>query len=305
MRAPLPFAFAAALAVLAASRGALAFCQSSACPPRPDGSTQGQTCTPAGDGDCGVPLQWRQPCIGFNVAAQASTHVTLEEAESILQQAFAAWAAVDCGGEGPPSIEVFDLGVVSCANVEYNQHAGNTNVLVFRDDGWPHESDASGGNADTLALTTVTYDVEKGDIYDADIEVNTAMNTFTTTEDPGPNDYDLLGVLTHEVGHFLGLAHSPVDGATMFATYNGGPDIRTLEQDDMDAICKAYPPGREAVGDCTGIPRHGFAPECGQDQTYVKCGTSRAGGEGGSAMPLAALALALAALRGRSARRGS
>src|SRR5205085_1012762 len=146
-------------------------------------------------------------------------------------------------------------------------HAGNANTLVFRDRSWPH-GDAA-GSADTLALTTVTYDVEKGDIYDADIEVNSVLpNTFTTNDTPGPMDIDLLSVLTHEVGHFLGLAHS-MEASTMFPDYNKGTiDIRALQIDDMAAICTSYPPQRRAAGACTGLPRHGYAPECVEQQTY-------------------------------------
>src|SRR5262245_26052219 len=132
-------AISAALASLLEARGAAAFCRSSACmPAEPGGSTQGQICSPAGPGDCGFPLQWRQPCIGFNVAEAASNQIDYDTTDALLQQAFGAWMAVDCGGGGP-SIQVFALGSVSCTNIEYNQKAGNTNMLVYRDDLWPHD----------------------------------------------------------------------------------------------------------------------------------------------------------------------
>src|SRR5262249_10761842 len=162
----------------------------------------------------------------------------------------------------------------------------------FRDDAWPH--DEGDGGVDTLALTTVTYDVDKGDIYDADIEVNTAENTFTTSDTPGPDDVDLLAVLTHETGHFLGMAHSQDPTATMFASYvMGTTSIRELQPDDIMAMCEAYPIDRHTVGECTGVPRHGFASECYADQSYLRCaaspGDAGAGGERGGAG--AALAL--------------
>ncbi|MFT3765271.1 MAG: matrixin family metalloprotease [Minicystis sp.] len=282
----------AALALLLAGARAEAYCRSAACPERDDGTTDGHVCDPPQFDDCGLELQWRQPCIGFNVQRGASSQIDYATAEALLAQAFATWTSVDCGGLGSPSIAVFDLGAVSCGKVEYNQHAGNTNVLVFRDDGWPHDDDGS-GTADTLALTTVTYDVEKGDIYDADIEVNTANDTFTTTDTPGELDVNLLSVLTHEAGHLLGLAHSPEAGATMFPDYTRGTTtLRVLSPDDEMAICVAYPPERKPVGECTGIPRHGFAPECNDEQTYVKCAASPA--DGGSAPGLGALALGAA-----------
>ena len=60
------------------------------------------------------------------------------------------------------------MGPVECDRVKYNQDFGNQNVIVFRDDKWD-KNDSS----NTLALTTVTFNPDTGEIYDADIELNT------------------------------------------------------------------------------------------------------------------------------------
>lgn len=294
--------FAASIAIAAAPRAG-AYCRSTACPGQEDGSTDGHVCVPEQPDDCGKPLVWRQPCVGFNVVSKASKQIDYADAEIALTLAFAAWTRTPCEG-GTPSIEVYPLGEVACASIEYNQHAGNTNALIFQDQYWPHETDSGLGTADTLALTTVTYDVDKGEIYDADIEVNTANNRFSLSDVPEPDDVDLQAVLTHEAGHFLGLAHSAELFSTMFPDYTRGTTtIRELAPDDQLAICAAYPVKRKTVGECTAIPRHGFAPECEVDQTYVKCSAAPASSSAGGAWALA-IAAVIAARR-VTARRGS
>jgi hypothetical protein len=301
---PLALALAAlvALAVAGAPRPAAAYCRSSVCQV-PGGSDQGKRCAPPEPDDCGVVLQWRQPCVGFTVQKDASSQVDLATSVELMRHSFETWMLADCGGS-LPSILVEDLGLVECSDIEYNQHAGNANVLIFRDLEWPHLSESVSGTTDTIALTTVTYDVEDGSIFDADIEVNTATFLFTTAD--VTLDTDLLSVLTHEAGHFLGMSHSSIPDATMQPDYTPGSiDLRTLTTDDVLGICDIYPPGREALGECTSLPRHGFSPSCRADQTEGKCSIS----QGFSpikpiaiAAPLTLAALALARRRRHSRR---
>ncbi|HEX5660898.1 MAG TPA: matrixin family metalloprotease, partial [Polyangiales bacterium] len=69
----------------------------------------------------------------------------------------------------------------------------------------------------------------------------------TGCSDSGPR-VDLRNVATHEFGHFLGLAHSDVEGATMYcAAYSRDVSKRYLGQDDIDGLCAVYPPEQETV----------------------------------------------------------
>lgn len=265
-RAVLLAATGSLVALLCPAR-ANAYCRTKACDTDPsygdvwDEEPQPTECVRNAQG-CyiqGTPLWWPSTCLGFAVhrAGSESDGIEYDTASQIIEAAFAKWQAVDCGGGVGPSFRVENQGPVDCRETEYNQEAGNANAFMFRDDHWPYTN-----ALDTLALTTVTYNVETAEIYDSDVEVNTAQAKFTTTEMPPADGADLDAVVTHEVGHFLGLAHSEVSASTMrsIGYQLGTVGLRTLAPDDVAGICEIYPPGRDVGSSCE--PRHGFAKEC-------------------------------------------
>ncbi len=209
-----------------------------------------------------------------------------------MRQAFQAWENADCGGGRPAvAVEIFDP--VSCDQQEYNQRGGNVNLVAFRDTEWPYM-----GSGNTLALTTVTYNLDTGEIFDADLEVNSTGNIdITTTDDTVV--YDLLSILTHEAGHMLGIAHSVDPTATMKVEYEPGDlELRTLAPDDAAAVCAAYPP--PDLGTCDSTPRHGFKATCGPGPEEDEgCTVSAAESDEGDAswLVLSGLALAMARIR--------
>ncbi len=56
-----------------------------------------------------------------------------------------------------------------------------------------------------------------------------------------PNAFDVETVALHEIGHILGLAHTNVAGAVMFASVSSNITIRNLTQDDISGIQSLYP----------------------------------------------------------------
>jgi hypothetical protein len=275
------------LALLAAPATARAYCRASTC----DGeNNEGARCMPKQGTDCGKALRWKRDCVGIAVQKDASSEVAYPVAKGTVRAAFEAWEDSGCGESGP-GFHVEILNKVECGQVEYNTDGANVNVLVFRDEAWPHEG------AHNIALTTVTFDVDTAEIYDADIEVNTSTFDLTVSNDPDATDKDLLAVLTHEAGHFLGLAHSDVEGATMNAVYNDDQPFafRSVESDDQLGVCDAYPP--KELGECNPIPRHGFSSACMDSQTDATCSVAPGGAPSDSALA-AAMAAAVAALGG-------
>ncbi len=260
-------AFAAALATcLLLPAGASAFCRTTTISVPADFQPRLGGCW-----DQGRPLFWRNACVGYSIQRDASHQVSYDDASQAITRAFTRWTSATCPTDGTAtsraSIDVRDLGPVDCSIVQYNQDFPNQHVIVFRDDNWPH-NDVN----NTLALTTVTFNPDTGEIYDADMEVNTFQQRVALN-DPVPSDgYDFASIVTHETGHFLGLAHSGDSHATMFAHYQpGATAMRNLTSDDVGGICAIYQPngsrtlsGGATVAEdaCDPTPRHGFTTQC-------------------------------------------
>lgn len=298
MRADIGLALSVALGITLAATQADAYCRTTTCDPR-----EGQICRKNAEGCVtdGIPLAWPTRCIGFSLQRNALPgRISLDQATNIAHLAFAAWQDTKCPGtEEHPSLRFADLGPVACDRHEYNQNQGNANIIMFRTGSWPY---AHSGN--TLALTTVTYNVDTGEIYDADIEVNGTMPISVGS----PVQYDLQSILTHEVGHFLGLAHSNQPDATMYDKYQAGStELRTLKADDIEGICKIYPPNRQTPA-CDPTPRHGFASECAMETANVTgCCTTAPGHAktGGLAATVLGAGLSIFFARRRRVRSGS
>jgi hypothetical protein len=95
-----------------------------------------------------------------------------------------------------------------------------------------------------LAVTVSTYDLD-GHMIGADILVNGESDyAFLPDGDDiaGMAHHDIAAVLTHEMGHVLGLDESPDDqSATMWPYIRGGEvHQRTLSDDDEQGIVSAY-----------------------------------------------------------------
>jgi hypothetical protein len=95
-----------------------------------------------------------------------------------------------------------------------------------------------------LAATLTGYYVtQSGDdrIYDADVYTNTSIQFYSSGESGCSGEYDINGIMVHEVGHVIGIGHSNVSGATMYPSVsacNTGP--RSLEADDRAARDDLY-----------------------------------------------------------------
>lgn len=278
---------------LSTSRDAAAFCRSTTC-------DETKTDCKRDDQDCktvGKPLFWASSCVGFSTQNRPSRDVSAADISRVFDRSLAAWSSLPCTDAEQATFSYARMPTSTCP-VGQSASGPNANVLVFRDDDWPYQ-----GIGNTLGYTTVTFSTTTGEIYGADIEVNSAYNIITTSETKV--QYDLQSILTHELGHALGLGHSADPEATMSAYYATGTiGMRSLAPDDISAACLVYEPGRKAKCDTT--PRGGFAASC--DPPEPDFGSSSGCALGGTAPRVCAaggaVSVALAALAALGLRRG-
>lgn len=288
-------AIAAAIGVLVTASEASAFCRSTTCR-----STGAKECA-TDENSCpkdGAKLFWPTSCVSYAMNELGTQDLDPNDTRKIIRKTFQHWTEVPCPKGGNASMTFQERDPVSCKTSEYNKDGHNLNVVLFQDDNWNYR-----GIDGTLAKTSVTYNDETGEIYDADIEVNAANNTITITDNPAKIEYDLEAILTHEVGHFIGIAHSPESSAVMFASYSPGSiSQRKLTPDDVNAVCAIYPPHSGVA--CNLEPRGGFSATCGA-QPKKGCaiatvgaleGTDTRGGSTGASFAVMSLG-ALAAVR--------
>jgi Matrixin len=79
-------------------------------------------------------------------------------------------------------------------------------------------------------------------IYDADVYTNTKYKFYSSGEADGCSaEFDIEGIMVHEVGHVIGIGHTNVAGATMYPSVSScNANNRSLEADDIAAKNDLY-----------------------------------------------------------------
>jgi hypothetical protein len=182
---------------------------------------------------------WSTLPVSFALAAPGSRDLGLSPA-SDLAVAAESWAHPSCSGF---------RATVTASAVTATPSDDGQNVVFFEDSAWPAEL------VPHALGQTVVHQSPDGSMHDADILLNGAEFRFSLQG--GGATVDVRSVLTHELGHALGLAHSPDPTATMFPTL-AGRAWRSLEADDRAGVCALYPGSGNGGCDVTPCPS-GFA----------------------------------------------
>ena len=148
-----------------------------------------------------------------------------------LRASFAQWQAIS-----GTTLKFEEAGVINTA-VDVNMDGSN---ILF----WATNTLVGGGLDDISGALGVTYGhTTTGNLLvEADIVFNGAENQwftdFNAANDP---NYFVEATALHEIGHFIGLNHSPLGGATMFWAGSTGIGTGTgLSTDDIAAARRIY-----------------------------------------------------------------
>ncbi len=274
-----------------------------------------------------APTYWASGCIFVTLDEAGTTQIPDALELSVMRAAFDHWVAATAHC----SYLRFVMETPRPVVVGLDRH----NVVVFREDRWctPATDDAPEQCHDRGAagITTTSYvksaeSDRHAEIVDVDIELNAVDYVFTVDAEaaaavPGCA-MDLASVVTHEVGHLLGLAHSclmpqddpnlrdengqpllpcqpasalpePIRESTMAGEASCGERSKaTVETDDVLGVCSLFPTSADP-GTCAAPAP--LEPDAG-------CGCSVPGASR-PAIPWALIAGALLPMWQRSRRR--
>ena len=189
--------------------------------------------------EAGEPVRWQRDRVELRIDPALESAFGSQAVKRAAVVASEAWRGL---------AHVPDVVIADGTPAPYDADERNNGIYLLAD--WPFADDQ-------VAMTITTY-TPSGTIVGVDILVN-GERSFEMLPEPalGAQQHDLAAVLTHEVGHALGLAHSEDDPeATMSAHIRvGETHQRTLSTDDEAAIMEAYadamPEAKAPVAACT------------------------------------------------------
>ncbi len=179
----------------------------------------------------GLPFRWSSPgAVKFVINDQGSDDIPDASEEAAIRLGFAAWESVD------GSALAFKENTKASQRARRDWPSDDLHTIMFDETG---ESGLFPG-AGVIAVTPIEAFISNGSIADADIIFNGQLaGGFSTDSEPG--SMDVWAVMTHEIGHFVGLNHSGIGAASLSPFIASGQlTPRSLGADDVTAARKMY-----------------------------------------------------------------
>jgi hypothetical protein len=186
-------------------------------------------------------FKWKTTPVRWFATDRGVPGVSASEFQAAIARAFATWESVPT------------------ASIAF-QFVGFTRAEPFDDDNMPVLGFQNQPELDrVLGATGFVVDTVTGEIVESDVFFNSAF-PWSTSASGDPARFDLQSVATHEIGHFIGLAHSALGetevrpeggrrvlatGAVMFPiSFGRGVTLdRELQPDDIAGVSDLYPDG--------------------------------------------------------------
>jgi hypothetical protein len=179
----------------------------------------------------GRSIRWSAPKVTFRIDPALEAFLPDGQVQRAIGMSLDAWRGFD----GVPDLEELQGTPPSLGH-----HASGPTNGIYLPAEWDHEPDK-------LAITIVTYEMASGRLLDADVIVNANVAFDLLAEQQAEagetaESYDLGAVMTHEIGHVLGLGESEDDPMATMWPYadRGDTHQRTLSEDDEAGILDAY-----------------------------------------------------------------
>jgi hypothetical protein len=179
--------------------------------------------------ESGATVRWHSNAVTLRVDPSMQRYFRDMPVQEVIEDAAEAWT-------GLPGVPELLISAGEPGPKGFDQRSGTNNGVYLIEDWKLAES--------SLAVTVATFETKSGKIVDTDILVNAShpFALLASGPDAPAESFDIRGVLTHEMGHVLGLGESyDVRMATMWPNVaRGETHQRDLDPDDQRGAETAY-----------------------------------------------------------------
>lgn len=193
--------------------------------------------------------------IRYYLAADAATETNTVAELNAVRAAFDQWASIP-----DTRLRFTEAGLMSGPDIDVDTF-DNTNVVFWvKGTIWVDGGRSNIGGALGVTFTSFFGDFDHS-MAEADIVFNGSREWFTEFNlDPRAGQF-VEGIALHEIGHFLGLDHTPAGATTMMARGDSGVNTQAgLSADEIRAVRALYGLDLSGSGSLTGaVTRSGAA----------------------------------------------